>query len=56
VAAANCGVWSPYYRDVTRKALAEAHALRLKVIPWTVNERADMADKGMPLPPQVQAR
>jgi glycerophosphoryl diester phosphodiesterase len=79
VAAANCGVWSPYYRDVTREAVAEAKALPLKVIPWTVNERADMerlialgvdgiisdypdrlravmADKGMPLPPQVQAR
>jgi glycerophosphoryl diester phosphodiesterase len=42
VAAADCAVWSPYFRDVTGETLAEAHALRLKVIPWTVNERADM--------------
>jgi glycerophosphoryl diester phosphodiesterase len=43
VAAAGCTVWSPNYRNVTAEALAEAGALRLQVIPWTVNERADMA-------------
>jgi glycerophosphoryl diester phosphodiesterase len=42
VTVANCTVWSPYYREVTREALAEARAFGLKVIPWTVNERADM--------------
>jgi glycerophosphoryl diester phosphodiesterase len=42
VTAANCTVWSPYYREVTREALAEAKAFGLKVIPWTVNERPDM--------------
>ena len=58
--------------------IAAAKALGLKVIPWTVNERADMerlialgvdgiitdypdrlravmAEKNMPLPPQVKA-
>ena len=43
VAAAGCTVWSPNFRNVTAEALAEAGALRLQVIPWTVNERADMA-------------
>jgi glycerophosphoryl diester phosphodiesterase len=42
VAAAGCTVWSPNYRNVTAASLAEAGALRLQVIPWTVNERADM--------------
>ena len=42
VTAANCTVWSPYYREVTREALTEARAFGLQVIPWTVNERADM--------------
>ena len=43
VAAAGCSVWSPNFRNVTAASLAEAKALGLKVIPWTVNERADMA-------------
>ena len=43
VAAAGCAVWSPHYRNVTTAIdVAEAKALGLKVIPWTVNERADM--------------
>src|SRR5262245_53450062 len=42
VAAAGCSVWSPNQRDVTAASLAEAKALGLKVIPWTVNERSDM--------------
>ena len=42
VAAAGCAVWSPAFRDLTQGALAEAKTLGLKVIPWTVNERADM--------------
>jgi glycerophosphoryl diester phosphodiesterase len=42
VAAAGCSVWSPNHRDVTAASLAEAKALGLKVIPWTVNERSDM--------------
>ena len=42
VAAAECAVWSPGFRDLDKAALAEAKKLRLKVIPWTVNEPADM--------------
>jgi glycerophosphoryl diester phosphodiesterase len=43
VSAAGCAVWSPVFREVTPEALAEARSLGLKVIPWTVNERAEMA-------------
>ena len=42
VQAAGCSVWSPYYRDLTETTLAEAHALGLRVVVWTVNEVADM--------------
>jgi glycerophosphoryl diester phosphodiesterase len=42
VAAAGCSVWSPNQRDVTAASLAEAQALGLKVIPWTINGRPDM--------------
>jgi glycerophosphoryl diester phosphodiesterase len=42
VLAAGCSVWSPHYRNLTDRALVEATTLRLKVIPWTVNERSDM--------------
>jgi glycerophosphoryl diester phosphodiesterase len=79
VQAAGCAVWSPLYRNAKPDDVAAAKALGLKVIPWTVNERADMerlialgvdgiitdypdrlravmAEKNMPLPPQVVAR
>jgi glycerophosphoryl diester phosphodiesterase len=79
VQAAGCAVWSPLYRNAKPDDVAAAKALGLKVIPWTVNERADMerliglgvdgiitdypdrlravmAEKRMPLPPQVPAR
>ncbi len=42
VKAADCQVWSPYYRNVTATLVKEAHDLGLKVIPWTVNEMADL--------------
>ena len=42
VKAAACTGWSPLYLDLTDGALKEAQALGLKVIPWTVNEPADM--------------
>jgi glycerophosphoryl diester phosphodiesterase len=42
VAAAGCAIWSPNHRNLNAAALAESSALGLKVIPWTVNERADM--------------
>jgi glycerophosphoryl diester phosphodiesterase len=41
--AAGCAVWSPFWRNLTPEALAEAHKLELQVLPWTVNEPADMA-------------
>jgi glycerophosphoryl diester phosphodiesterase len=42
VAAAGCAVWSPLYRNAKPDDIAAAKALGLKIIPWTVNERADM--------------
>lgn len=42
VQAAGCAIWSPYVRNITPDSLAEAKSLGLKIIPWTVNERADM--------------
>jgi glycerophosphoryl diester phosphodiesterase len=42
VRAAGCAVWSPNARDLRPGLIAEAHALGLKVIPWTVNEEPDM--------------
>jgi glycerophosphoryl diester phosphodiesterase len=41
--AAGCAVWSPNHASVTRERLDEARALGLAVLPWTVNEPADMA-------------
>jgi glycerophosphoryl diester phosphodiesterase len=40
--ATDCAVWSPFWRNLTIETLAEAHTLGLKVVPWTVNEPADM--------------
>jgi len=42
VRAAGCSAWSPYWRNLTRELVAEARAAGLAVIPWTVNEPADM--------------
>lgn len=42
VKAAGCAVWSPYFGDLSAAALAEAHALKLAVIVWTVNEPAQI--------------
>jgi glycerophosphoryl diester phosphodiesterase len=42
VAAAGCAMWSPLYRNAKGDDITAARALGLKVIPWTVNERADM--------------
>jgi glycerophosphoryl diester phosphodiesterase len=35
--------WSPSFGELTPESVREAHALDLKVLPWTVNQRADMA-------------
>jgi glycerophosphoryl diester phosphodiesterase len=42
VKAAGGRIWSPYYGDLTPALLKEAKALGLAVLPWTVNEPADM--------------
>ncbi|WP_314947608.1 glycerophosphodiester phosphodiesterase [Bradyrhizobium cosmicum] len=43
IKAAGGTVWSPYFGDVTETLIAEAHALDLRVVVWTVNKREDMA-------------
>jgi glycerophosphoryl diester phosphodiesterase len=43
VRAAGCGIWSPFWRNVTAELVRESHALGLKVIPWTVNDPAAIA-------------
>jgi glycerophosphoryl diester phosphodiesterase len=40
--ASGAGYWSPNYLDLTEKLVVEAHGLGLRVIPWTVNDPADM--------------
>jgi glycerophosphoryl diester phosphodiesterase len=36
-------IWSPAFNDLTPALVKEAHALGFLVLPWTVNDRADMA-------------
>jgi len=43
VAAEGGGTWSPEHPDLTEALVAEAHALGLRVVPWTVNRTEDMA-------------
>lgn len=43
VKAAGCTVWSPYFGDLDAASLAEAHALGLRVVAWTVNDAATIA-------------
>jgi glycerophosphoryl diester phosphodiesterase len=45
VKAAGGRAWSPYYRDVDKNTVAEAHRLGLQVIVWTVNDPKDIADQ-----------
>ena len=40
--ASGAGTWSPDYLDLSASQVTEAHELGLLVIPWTVNEPADM--------------
>jgi glycerophosphoryl diester phosphodiesterase len=42
VKAAGAAVWSPHFADLSPAALQEAHALGLKVLPWTVNDPAQI--------------
>ena len=43
--AAECAgaTWAPEYPTLSREALEEAHALGLRVVPWTVNDSSEMA-------------
>lgn len=43
VKAAGGVTWSPNFNDLTPALVAEAHQLGLEVLPWTVNNPADMA-------------
>ena len=42
VIAAGGTVWSPNYRDVTEALVRDAQSLGVKVVPWTVNDEADL--------------
>ena len=33
---------SPYYMEISKEMVEEAHKLGMKVVPWTVNNRSDM--------------
>ncbi|MBW2460206.1 MAG: glycerophosphodiester phosphodiesterase [Deltaproteobacteria bacterium] len=44
VAAAGCDTWSPRFEDLTADTIREAHGLGLRVIPWTVNDPAQIAE------------
>ena len=43
VKAAGCETWSMFWRNLTPALAAEARSLGLKVLPWTVNDPAEMA-------------
>lgn len=40
--AAGCTTWSPFWRNLSRTLVDEAHAIGLRVLPWTVNSEADI--------------
>jgi glycerophosphoryl diester phosphodiesterase len=42
VRAAGCSIWSPFWRNVTAELVAEAHTLGPAVVPWTVNDVAEI--------------
>lgn len=43
VAAESGTIWAPGHADLTRSDIDAAHALGLKVVPWTINRAADMS-------------
>jgi glycerophosphoryl diester phosphodiesterase len=42
VQASGAGTWGPDYLDLDAQRVGQAHALGLRVVPWTVNETSDM--------------
>jgi glycerophosphoryl diester phosphodiesterase len=42
VKASGAGTWGPDYLDLDAGRITQAHALGLRVVPWTVNEVTDM--------------
>jgi glycerophosphoryl diester phosphodiesterase len=42
VAAAGCSTWSMFWRNLTPALVADAHASGLEVLPWTLDDPADM--------------
>ena len=42
VKATGAATWGPDYQDLSAQRIAEAHALGLRVVPWTVNATVDM--------------
>jgi glycerophosphoryl diester phosphodiesterase len=39
-------IYSPYYVSVDAEMVAKVHALKMKILPWTVDEEKDMAALG----------
>ena len=42
VKAAGAATWSPHFGELSEAQVGEAHALGLKVVPWTVDDPADV--------------
>jgi glycerophosphoryl diester phosphodiesterase len=42
VRAAGCTIWSPFWRNLDADLVRSARKIGLRVIPWTVNEPADI--------------
>ncbi len=42
VRAAGCSTWSPFWRNLSAQLIEEAHALDLRVVPWTVNDPVEI--------------
>ena len=42
IKAAGADGWFPHFADASQQAIADAHALGLKIAAWTVNDPAEM--------------
>ena len=40
--AAGCAIWSPNFNNLQQADVEAAHAIGMKVVPWTVNLASDM--------------